>query len=230
MIPDIDRLRGKLVEMHGSPDAELTKKMVAYVRHMQEHHKMLTCYYDIRGELSKSIEDNNFFDRVWMIPTIAGGRAQESIMFAANYVDLIVIDDITYIDENLYSFFNSLRTLAKENNICIFLLNQRRLVKNYETGEFIDMPYRYNIVQKYCSLSIDADTEELRILDSESPEYDSFIQYLLDENAAERKKHTGGNTIGNQSQSARQETDSLWPRLSEAPQDAPHQKDSAALR
>ena len=184
MIPDIESLRGKLVEMHGSPDAETTKQMAEYISDMQRQHDSLTCYYGSRGGLAKTVEDGKFFDQVWVVPTLSGGTAQESLMFATSYVDLVVIDDITYISENLSRFFDSLRTLARKNKLCIFLLNQRRFVKNRVTGVFEDMPYRYDVVQKYCAMSIDADTKETVLLQKEELEYDSFVKFLLNEDCS----------------------------------------------
>lgn len=180
MIPDISELKGKLVEMHGSPDAETTKQMIAYIQEMQEKHDCLTCYYDIRGELSRAIpEDSKFFEKVWVSPTLSGGILQEKLMHVAQYVDLIVIDDITYFEGDMWRLLSSLRKLAENTHTAIFLLNQRRFVKNHITQEYEDLPYRYNIIQKYCSHSIDADTGEVSLLESKESRYDSFVEFLL---------------------------------------------------
>ena len=180
MIPDIEKLRGRLVEVHGSPEADITQKMAAYIRQMQQEHNILTCYYDIRGELSKTMnEDDAFFEKVWVSPSLSGACSQEQLSYAANYTDLIVINDFTYLDGDVWQFLAWLRKVAVMHHVAIFLLNQKRFVKNHGTGEFEDLPYRYNVIQKYCSYVIDADTGKILLLESQEQKYDSFVEYLL---------------------------------------------------
>ena len=183
MIPDIKKIKGKLIEMHGSPKADVTHKMVSYIREMQKAHCVLTCYYDIRGELAKTIEeDDEILEKIWISPSLAGNFALERLRCAANYTDIIVIDDVTYLDGDLWQFLASLRRIAEKYDTAIFLLNQRRFVKNHGTQEFEDLPYRCNIMKQYCSYAIDADTEEVLFLDFKEQKYDSFVEYLLKNN------------------------------------------------
>lgn len=159
----------------------MTKMMAGYIHDMQRKHNALTCYYDFRGELPRAIGGNSIFEKIWVVSSLSKHSMLDNISFVANYTDIIVIDDFTYIEDDLRYFLDRLRKLARDKDSCIFLLNQRRFVRNHATGEFVDRPYRYGLIEKYCAMSIDADIGENRLLNFELPEYDSFARYLLDE-------------------------------------------------
>ena len=109
MIPDIEDLRGSLVEIHADEGADLSKAMLDYIKDMQdEHEKILTCYYDVRGNLRREDAEQSVFDKIWMVPTLEGRAAQESLMFAMKNTDIVVIDDIPYVDGDLRRFVGSL--------------------------------------------------------------------------------------------------------------------------
>lgn len=180
MIPDIEDLRGSLVEIHADEGADLSKAMLDYIKDMQdEHEKILTCYYDVRGNLRREDAEQSVFDKIWMVPTLEGRAAQESLMFAMKNTDIVVIDDITYVDGDLRRFVGSLEKLTRKSKACVFLLNQKRFVRDRATGLFEEKPYRYDVIEKYCKLSADADTGKISLLQMEEPKYDSFVEYLI---------------------------------------------------
>lgn len=179
MIPDIENIKGKLVEFHGTPEADTTKLAALYIKDMQGKHETLTYYCDIRNELSKTIEDASFYEKVWVTQFLSRALTEKAVMYAAQYVDLIVIDDITYIDGDLWKFLSSMRSIARDTKTAVLLLNQKRCIIDSRTQEFVEMPYRFNAVKQYCSYAVDADTNECLPLDGKEPEYDDFIRFLL---------------------------------------------------
>lgn len=178
MIPDLKMAQGRLIEVHGSPDTDTTRIVADYIRRMQEKYDALTCYYDIRGELSTAVQDPAFFDKVWVAPGISTEYEQERLIYAVSCADIIVIDDITYYSGDLWKFCRSLRQLARRYDAEIILVNQCRFGKDRD-GTFVTRPYRCKTIQRYCSYSVDADTGITRFRDPMEEGYDDFIEYLL---------------------------------------------------
>ena len=179
MLPDLNIIRGKLVEFHGTPEADTTRLAAGYIREMQQKHQALTFYCDIRGELSKTVEDDSFYEKVWVTPFLSQVLTAKAIVYAAQYVDLIVIDDITYLEGDLWRILASLRNIARDYDAAILLLNQKRCIPDRETKEFIETPYRFNAIRQYCSYAVDADTGGCQLLDGKEHGYDDFIEFLL---------------------------------------------------
>lgn len=179
MLPDINIIRGKLTELHGTPEADATRLVSRYIQEMQQKYQALTFYCDIRGELSKTIEDASFYEKVWVTPFLSQALSEKAVVYAAQYVDIIVIDDLTYLEGDLWRTLASLRNIARDYHVAVIVLNQKRCIRDPETQEFVEMPYRFNAVKQYCSYVVDADTKECQLLDGKEHGYDDFIEFLL---------------------------------------------------
>lgn len=179
MLPDLNIIRGKLVEFHGTPEADTTRLVAGYIQEMQTKYQALTFYCDIRNELSKTIKDASFYEKVWVTPFLSQALTEKAVVYAAQYVDIIVVDDITYLEGDLWRTLASLRNIARDYDTAIILLNQKRCIRDPKTQEFAEMPYCFNAVKQYCSYVVDADTGECRLLDEKEYGYDDFVEFLL---------------------------------------------------
>lgn len=178
LIPDIDDIKGTLVEIHGSPDSGKTKSVLRYIKKMQDKHNILTCYVDAANSLKKYIA-NIESDRVWMLFGLNSQDEIEAVYNSIRLTDLVVIDDITFCDaDNVGQFIKQLDRSAHINNTAVIILNQKRFVLNYTSGQYEEKPYRYNKIGKYCSMVIDID-EGVFIKRDERLQIDSFAQYLV---------------------------------------------------
>ena len=177
LIPDITQIRGMLVEIHGSPDVGKTKDVVNYINQMQKKYDILTYYVDVANDL-KAFKGNIDTNKVWIAFDINSDNEIATMCKAAKVADLIVIDDITFYHENVDWLLNKLNKLAYVYDTAIIVLNQMRFVLNHRTGEHEEKPYRYNRIQKYCSIAIDMDNQTFTKRE-EKTDLDDFADFLL---------------------------------------------------
>lgn len=173
--PELNKLRGQLLEIHGSADSGKTKAVIDYLRKEQKNSGILVYYIDAGNQLkNKDLLDK---DRTWFSFDIKTAEDYFCLLKIAKNVDVIVIDDVTFIAD-IWESLKDLKEIAQKSGTAIILINQMRFVLNHFTGEFNEQPYRINAVERYCSYIYDMDTETMHN-DCPPPQEDDFVKYLL---------------------------------------------------
>lgn len=173
--PELNKLRGQLLEIHGSADSGKTKAVIDYLRKEQKDNDVLVYYIDAGNQLkNKDLLDK---DKTWFSFDIKTAENYFCLLKIAKNVDVVVIDDITFIAD-IWKSLNSLKEIAQKSGAVIILINQMRFVLNHLTGEFNEQPYRINAIERYCPYIYDMDTETMHN-DCSLPQEDDFVKYLL---------------------------------------------------
>ncbi len=161
---------GTLVEIHTSEDYPHT--LSRYFLHTPNK---LICYFDLSGGCYSDKEDSG---KVWYIFDAAVLDDIFCMAKLAKAFNVIVIDDITLYEGDIWKLLKRLAHMTKDYGLCVVVLNQRRNVLNHATGEYEDKPYRYNAIQRYCDCALDLTTGEVQEFKPQV-EYDDFVQGLI---------------------------------------------------
>jgi len=178
MLPDINSLKGHVTEVHGSPNSGKTSGILSYIREMQTRQGALAYFIDAASKLGEAaIKENN----IWFSFDINNDHELALMDMACKYLDIVVIDDVTYVRGDLWYFMSNLKRIARHRNVAIIVINQKRFVMNHKTGDFEYKPYRVNVMRKYCTYALDVDTDEWMELNTPDTEshFDEFTKLLL---------------------------------------------------
>lgn len=180
MRPGYNELENTMIEIHGDPDSGKTTAVTTYVGNMQRKKNAFVLYIDAGSKVRMPYHPLDP-DKTWFLFGLDSIEERALCFCAAKYVDILVIDDITFYHHDLRTLLKSLTSLKNKNKITVILINQRRNVLNHQTGEYEDKPYRYNIVSRYCDYSYDLDTNTWTRLNKEPEpmEYDDFAAMLM---------------------------------------------------
>lgn len=166
---------GKLVELHGSEEAPMQDTVRRLIKEEQSCGR-LVCYIDGAGRTAPS--DDIDPAKIWYIFNIDVLGVPAAISEMADRCDMLIVDDITFYQGNVWRAVEMLSHIARRQDMCIVLINQRRNVLNHATKEYEDRPYRLEAMKRYCSAIADLDTGDIQEFGTEI-EYDSFVQDLL---------------------------------------------------
>lgn len=174
---NLDTLKGKLIEVHGSENINLSKQIAPQIASFQKENSAIVYYVDAGASL-------NFRDMPynWELLFTTFGLNDETLRGlepAAEYVDVIVIDSLPYYEGSTWDLLAMLRSIARKHNIAIIVLNQYRYVYNHQRCEYEYLPYRYNAVARHASLAIDADTDSMTWFEPQKAMYEPFVETLL---------------------------------------------------
>jgi hypothetical protein len=166
---------GKLIEMHGSEEAPIQSIVHSLIKEEQACGNLI-CYVDGAGRTTSS--DDIDLAKIWYVFNIEVLGIPAAISEMADRCDLLIIDDITFYQGDIWRAIESLSHIARRQNMCIIVINQRRNVLNHATREYEDRPYRLEAMKRYCNAIVDMDTGNIEKLDTEI-EYDPFVQQLI---------------------------------------------------
>lgn len=173
---DLSTLRGRLVEIHGSENINLSKHIAPQIAALQRNEQAIVYYIDAGAKLN--LKDMPYD---WNLLFTAFGLNENTLRSlepAAEYVDVVVIDSLPYYEGNVWELLAQLRNIARSHNIAVIVVNEYRYVKNHRTGDFEYKPYRFNAVCRYASLAIDADVGTATWLEPQELKYESFVETL----------------------------------------------------
>ena len=126
--PELNKLRGQLLEIHGSADSGKTKAVIDYLRKEQKNNDVLVYYIDVGNQL----KNKNLLDKckTWFSFDIKTPENYLCLLKIAKNVDVIVIDDITFIAD-IWKSLDNLKKIAQKSGAAIILINQMRFVLNH---------------------------------------------------------------------------------------------------
>ena len=167
LFPEIENFKGKVIEIHGSPDSGKTKAILRYIKHIQDSFNSTTFYLDADNALQNMGEFSKLdHSRIWLTFSMNENVIYQIPSIMKN-VDLFVLDNFTIYPKKPWRFLSELHNMAKKYKTAVILVNQCRCVLNHKTGKFEDKPYRYNIIQKYCDAAIDWDNQTIDVFRKE---------------------------------------------------------------
>jgi thymidine kinase len=178
MLPNIEVLKGHVTEVHGSPNSGKTKALLSYIRELQTRQEALAYFIDAASKLGTAATKEK---NIWFSFNINSSDELALMDIACKYLDIVVIDDATYIHGDLWRFMSNLKRVAQNRNVAIVVINQKRFVLNHKTGNYEYRPYRFNVMRRYCTYAWDVDTDEWMELNppNTTSHFDDFTKLLL---------------------------------------------------
>lgn len=177
LIPQSEKTRGKVIEIHGSPNIGKTKEVLEWLNQEQKLNDILSLYIDTDNKIQESGEFKKLNkSKIWLGFSL-DSRALDTVCLMAPYLDVVILDNFTVCKENPWKILSRFQKIARAYSISVIVVNQNRNIINFKTNNFEDKPYFFNAIEQYCDIIIDFDTK--RIIEKSAPISDSLIEDLF---------------------------------------------------
>lgn len=153
-------LKGSLTELFGEQDGGKTSYVLQLVKRLSEdNHNIITHYVDADNKITYSFLKAMGVDTSRIGFSFNANNVLQDLEKYEQYADILVIDSITMFNNgSIKAIMPTLRDFAHRTGIYVLATNQLR----YSMAAGRLMPYYDNVMQKFCDIRIDVDTQSFR--------------------------------------------------------------------
>lgn len=174
-MPPFQKLRGKLIEFHGSENMNLTDCALKWLHSALNSNEGIIAYYaDLSNSISSELLSKNHIDVSRFIVANNLYLSEEVL----SSVDVVVLDDLTLFLGKANRILKEASDIARNYGLVFLVLNQKRNILNHKTGIFEEKAFYENYVLSYADIIVDLDKARIERENLTSLKTDESVSFL----------------------------------------------------